>query len=187
MEFPVPVFKVAHKVESKRIYEGDIVNFRVDTVRLEDGRETIRELVEHNGGVVIACQPTLDEIVLIRQYRYSVDEDLLELPAGRIESGEDPLHAATRELTEETGYRAKIWRELVRMYTAPGFCNEMLYMFHASDVELDSKNLDYDEETEVLVLKIEDAWQLVLDGKIRDAKTVSGVGMLLAEKNRRVV
>lgn len=180
------VFKVAHKVESKRIYEGDIVNFRVDTVRLDDGRETTRELVEHNGGVVIACQPSEDEVALIRQYRYSVDEDLLELPAGRIEPGEDPLHAAQRELTEETGYQAKIWRELVRMYTAPGFCNEMLYMYHASDVELVSKNLDYDEETEVLVLKIEDAWQLVLDGKVRDAKTVSGVGMLLAEKYKRI-
>ncbi|RTL44919.1 MAG: NUDIX hydrolase [Candidatus Melainabacteria bacterium] len=186
MEFPVPVFKAAHKVESKRIYEGDIVNFRVDKVRLEDGQETIRELVEHNGGVVIACQPAEDKVVLISQYRYSVDEDLLELPAGRIEIGEDPLHAATRELTEETGYRAKIWRELVRMYSAPGFCNEMLYMFHASEVELVSKNLDYDEETEVIVLDTEDAWQLVLDGKIRDAKTVSGIGMLLAEKYKRI-
>lgn len=182
----MPVFKVAHKVDSKRIYEGDIVNFRVDTVRLEDGQETTRELVEHNGGVVIACQPTPDEIVLIRQYRYSVDEELLELPAGRIETGEEPLHAATRELIEETGYDAKAWRELVRMYTAPGFCNEMLYVFHASNVELVSKNLDYDEETEVIVLSIEDAWQLVLDGKIRDAKTVSGVGMLLAEKYKRI-
>lgn len=184
-EFPVPVFKVANKVESKRIYEGDIVNFRVDTVRLENGQETTRELVEHNGGVVIACQPTEGEVVLIRQYRYSVDEDLLELPAGRVEIGEQPLHAAQRELTEETGYLAKNWRELSRMYTAPGFCNEMLYMFHASNVELVGKDLDYDEETEVLVLKLEDAWQLVLDGKVRDAKTVAGVGMLLAEHHKR--
>jgi ADP-ribose pyrophosphatase len=181
----VPVFKVANKVESKRIYEGDIVNFRVDTVRLENGQETTRELVEHNGGVVIACQPNEDEVVLIRQYRYSVDEDLLELPAGRIEIGEQPLHAGQRELTEETGYRARDWRELSRMYTAPGFCNEMLYLFHASNVEIVSKDLDDDEETEVIVLKIEDAWQLVLDGKVRDAKTVAGVGMLLAEHHKR--
>ncbi|HEY9678122.1 MAG TPA: NUDIX hydrolase [Drouetiella sp.] len=172
------IFKVAHKVASKRIYEGDIVNFRVDTVRLEDGRETIRELVEHNGGVVIACQPAPDEVVLIRQYRYSVDEELLELPAGRIELGEDPLLAAKRELTEETGYVASDWRELSRMYTAPGFCNEMLYMFHASNVKMESKNLDYDEETEVLIYKIKDAWQLILDGKVRDAKTIAGVGLL---------
>ncbi|MBS1957446.1 MAG: NUDIX hydrolase [Cyanobacteria bacterium SZAS-4] len=181
----MPVFKVAHKVESKRIYEGDIVNFRVDTVRHENGQETTRELVEHNGGVVIACQPTEGEVVLIRQYRYSVDEDLLELPAGRVEIGEQPLHAAQRELTEETGYQAKNWRELSRMYTAPGFCNEILYMFHASNVELGGKDLDYDEETEVIVLKLEDAWQLVLDGKVCDAKTVAGVGMLLAEHHKR--
>ena len=143
----MPVFKVAHKVDTKRIYEGDIVNFRVDTVRLDDGKMTTRELVEHNGGVVIACQPAPDEIVLIRQYRYSVDEDLLELPAGRMESGEEPLHAAQRELTEETGYVASEWHELSRMYTAPGFCNEMLYMFHASNVKMETKNLDEDEET----------------------------------------
>lgn len=179
------VFKVAHKVESKRIYEGDIVNFRVDTVRLEDGKETTREVVEHNGGVVIACQPTEDEVVLIRQYRYSVDEELIELPAGRIEAGEPPLGAAQRELTEETGYLARHWRELSRMYTAPGFCNEMLYMYHASEVELVEKNLDDDEETEVLLLPLAEAWQLVLDGKIRDAKTVSGIGILMQEQRRR--
>ncbi len=174
----MPVFKVAHKVESKRIYEGDIVNFRVDTVRLDDGKETTRELVEHNGGVVIACQPTPNEVVLIKQYRYSVDEDLLELPAGRIEKGEKPLRAAQRELTEETGYLAEQWSELSRMYTAPGFCNEMLYMFHATDVKIVGKNLDEDEETEVMVLVLADAWQLVLDGKVRDAKTIAGVGLL---------
>jgi ADP-ribose pyrophosphatase len=174
----MPVFKVAHKVDSKRIYEGDIVNFRVDTVKLDDGKVTTREVVEHTGGVVIACQPTPNEVVLIKQYRYSVDEDLLELPAGRIEKGEEPLTTAKRELTEETGYLAQEWRELARMYTAPGFCNEMLYLFHASDVEIVSKNLDEDEETEVMVLLIADAWQLVLDGKVRDAKTIAGVGLL---------
>lgn len=169
-----------HTVESKRIYEGEIVNFRVD--RLEnDGREVTREVVEHNGGVVIVCQPTPAEIVLIKQYRYSVDEVLYEFPAGRIEKGEDPLPAAQRELTEETGYIAKNWEELSRFYTAPGFCNEMLYMYLATEVELAEKNLDEDEETDVIVMSLNDAWQLLGSGAVRDAKTVAGISMLYAQ------
>jgi ADP-ribose pyrophosphatase len=135
-------------------------------------------VVEHNGGVVIACQPTEHEIVLIKQYRYSLDKEIIELPAGRIEKGEPPLPAAQRELTEETGYRAKEWQELSRMFTAPGFCDEVLYLYRATDVELVEKNLDDDEETDVLLLPLKKAWQLVLSGEIQDAKTIAGLGLL---------
>ncbi len=89
------------------------------------------------------------------------------------------MPAAKRELTEETGYSAKNWRELSRVYTAPGFCNEMLYMYEATDVTLSQQSLDDDEEAEVIVMSLKDAWQLVLDGKIRDAKTVAGLGLLM--------
>ena len=102
-----------HKLDSKRIYEGEIVNFRVDRLQ-QNGKEVLREVVEHNGGVVIVCQTRPDEVVLIKQYRYSVDEVLYEFPAGRIEKGEEPLPAAKRELTEETGYVAQEWSELSR-------------------------------------------------------------------------
>ncbi|MFX6865411.1 NUDIX hydrolase, partial [Acinetobacter baumannii] len=81
-----------------------------------------------------------------------IDEDLIEFPAGRIEKGEEPLPAAKRELTEETGYVASKWSELSRFYTAPGFCNEMLYMYKATDVVITEKSLDDDEETEVLLM-----------------------------------
>jgi ADP-ribose pyrophosphatase len=173
----VPLYTHEHVVDSKRIYEGEIINLRVDKLDRE-GKVVLRELVEHNGGVVILCQPTPEEVVLIKQYRYSVDEELYEFPAGRMEKGEEPLSAAKRELTEETAYVAKEWQEISRFYTAPGFCNEMLYMYKATDVTIASKSLDEDEETEVVVMKLTEAWELVTSGKVRDAKTVAGIGLL---------
>ncbi len=180
----MPLYTHEHKIDSKRIYEGEIINFRVDKLR-QDGKEVLREVVEHNGGVVIICQPTPEEIVLIKQYRYSVDEVLYEFPAGRIEKGEEPLPAAKRELTEETGYIAQDWQELSRFYTAPGFCNEMLYMYTATNVRLDEKSLDEDEETDVVLLKLPEAWQLVTSGAVRDAKTVAGIGLIYAASLQR--
>jgi len=183
----VALFTVTHKIGSQRIYEGGIINLRVDILK-QDGREKKREVVEHNGGVVIACQPTPDEVILIKQYRYSVDEELIELPAGRIEKGEQPLPAAQRELTEETGFLAKNWEELARMYSAPGFCNEMLYLYLATDTTEVEKNLDEDEETEVMRLPLDEAWHLVSTGRARDAKTIAGIGLLYGRRvnGRRV-
>ncbi len=162
---------------SKRIYEGAIINLREDSLKNSHGTCT-RAVVEHNGGVFIACQPEPDKVILIKQYRYSIDEELIELPAGRIEKGEEPLPCAQRELIEETGYKAEKWQELSRMFTAPGFCDELLYLYLATDITFVGKNLDHDEETEVLILPVKQAWQMVLDGKVRDAKTIAGLGML---------
>ncbi|MBX9876884.1 MAG: NUDIX hydrolase [Candidatus Obscuribacterales bacterium] len=162
---------------SKRIYEGAIINLREDTLKNPHG-SCVRAVVEHNGGVFIACQPEPDKVILIKQYRYSIDEVLIELPAGRIEIGEDPLPCAQRELIEETGYKASNWRELSRMFTAPGFCDEILYLYLATDITFVGKNLDHDEETEVMIVPVKEAWQLVTEGKIRDAKTIAGLGML---------
>jgi ADP-ribose pyrophosphatase len=167
-----------HTVGTKKLYDGYIINLRLDELQMPDGRTTTREVVEHNGGVVIIAQPSPDEIILIRQYRYTVDEELIEFPAGRIEKGEDPFPCAQRELIEETGYKAQKWQELARMYSAPGFCNEMLYLYLACDLSFVGKNLDEDEETEVVVLRKSEAWQLVLDGKVRDAKTIAGIGLI---------
>jgi ADP-ribose pyrophosphatase len=182
MESIVALFTRAHKVGTERVYEGGIINLRVDILEYE-GRKKRREVVEHNGGVVIACQPTPDEVILIRQYRYVVDEELIELPAGRIEIGEDPLPAAQRELIEETGFKAEKWEELARMYSAPGFCNEMLYMYLATDTKEVPKNLDEDEETDVMRVSLDEAWKLINAGKARDAKTVAGVSMLYGRRH----
>jgi ADP-ribose pyrophosphatase len=176
----VALFTAKHLLQSRRVYEGDIINLRVDELQAGGGQKTIREVVEHNGGVVIACQPTIGEVVLIKQYRYSVDREIIELPAGRIEKAEPPLKAAQRELTEETGYKAADWEEKAAFYSAPGFCNEVLHFYRASNVEFVGKSLDADEETDVLILPLQKAWQLVESREIVDAKTIAGLAMLFS-------
>lgn len=171
------LFTKQNTTSSKRIYEGDIINLRVDDLRLENGSTTRREVVEHTGGVVIACQPTPNQIVLIKQYRYSLDRELIELPAGRIDRGEEPLAAAQRELTEETGYQAKRWLKKAVFATAPGFCDELLYLYHASDCTQVEKQLDHDEEIDVIVLSIRKAWQLILSETIVDTKTIAALAL----------
>jgi ADP-ribose pyrophosphatase len=181
-EICVTLFTHDHRVDTVRVHEGGIINLRIDTLKNE-GLQVVREVVEHNGGVVIAAQPAKDRVLLIRQYRYSIDEELIELPAGRIEKGEDPFPAARRELTEETGFEAKEWSELSRMFSAPGFCDEILYLYRAADLNFVGKNLDIDEHTDVMDLTLVEAWQLVVAGKIRDAKTISGIALLLLPKS----
>jgi ADP-ribose pyrophosphatase len=173
------LFTKKHTTSSRRIHEGGIINLRVDELRLEDGSTTTREVVEHNGGVVIVCQPEADQVVLIRQYRYSLDRDLIELPAGRIDAGEEPLKAARRELLEETGYRAEHWQAKGLFASAPGFCNELLYLYHANEVTLVGKQLDHDEETEVIVLPIKQAWELAISGEIGDTKTIAALALTM--------
>ncbi len=165
-------------IESKRIYDGRIISLRKDTLAMPDKTVVAREVVEHNGGVVIACQPEPGQVVLIKQYRYPLDKVLIELPAGRIEPGEDPFVCAKRELTEETGYKASSWQEVSRFYSTPGFCNEVLYLYKATDVTLENKCLDIDEETEVLLLPLEEAWSRCCKGEIADAKTIAGLALL---------
>lgn len=173
------LFTRAHLKDTRRIHEGSIINLRADTLTAPDGQSVIREVVEHNGGVVIASQPAKDRVLLVCQYRYSIDTELIELPAGRIEKGEDPFPAAKRELIEETGFEGQNWREMARIYSAPGFCDEVLYMYHAQDLKFVGKDLDFDEETEVLHLSLKEAWGMIAQGKIRDAKTIAGLGLLL--------
>ncbi|HEY9790891.1 MAG TPA: NUDIX hydrolase [Candidatus Obscuribacterales bacterium] len=165
-------------VGNQRIFEGQIFTVRVDRLRRQDGSELTREIVEHPGGVVIACKPSGNEVLLIRQYRYAIDKELIELPAGRLDPGEDRLSAAKRELIEETGYQAAQWSELPAMYSAPGFCDELLTCYLATDIKWVGKDLDEDEETDVMQVSLQEAWQLVIDRKICDAKTIAILGVI---------
>lgn len=171
-----------NSVGSRRIFNGKIISLRQDSLQLSEDTVVTREVIEHNGGVTIACQPRPEQIILVRQYRYPIDKELIELPAGRIERGEDPLACAKRELTEETGYTAGSWKEIGQFYSAPGYSDEKLYLYRASDVAFEGKRLDIDEETEVLILPLEEAWNLCLTGEIEDAKTIAGLALLRAAK-----
>lgn len=157
---------------SRRAYEGRIVNLRLDEIDSYRGdrRRTV-EVVEHSGGVALLAQPSPREIVLVRQYRHAVEADLWEVPAGRIEPGEDERETARRELLEETGYRAESLEYLFSFYTTPGFCNERIRLFAARGLSAGAAQPEEDEQFEMRTWTLDEAWRLVLCDRLRDAKT----------------
>jgi ADP-ribose pyrophosphatase len=157
---------------SRRIYEGRVLNLRVDEIEAEPGGPKRKlEVVEHAGGVAIVAQPAPSTIVLVKQHRHAVGADLWEVPAGMIERGEAPLETAKRELIEETGYRAERWRALWTIYTTPGFCEERIHFFVAEGLSEGESAPEDDETFELRVWDVEAAWQLVERNELRDSKT----------------
>jgi ADP-ribose pyrophosphatase len=169
-------------LSSERIYSGRVVNLRVDEIPQPrgGGRRKV-EVVEHVGGVAIIARPTPREIVLVKQHRDAVDEDLWEVPAGMIERGEPPIETAHRELIEETGYRAESLRFLWSIFTTPGFCEERIYFFVADGLTPGVAEPEPDEEFELRVWPLDEAWQLVQSDGLRDAKTQIALAWALLE------
>lgn len=167
-------------LESKRIYDGRIVNLRVDTVELPDGRHATREVVEHKGAVAVVPLLDANRVVMVRQYRQPAGQVLVEIPAGTIDPGESPEACAKRELIEETGYAAGRMTKLFATYLAPGYSEEMLHTFLAQDLTPKHADCDEDEFLEVLTVSLDDAVEMIGSGEIKDAKTVCGI--LMAKK-----
>ena len=167
------------KISSEKVYKGRILDLAVDKVRLPNGKESVREVVLHNGGVTILAQPDPQKIVLVKQFRYSIGKVFWEVPAGRLNTNEEPLLAAKRELKEETGYIANSWSPLGIVYPLPGYSTEVLYLFKATDLVDDEQELDPDENIEVKVVDLLQAWQMVKDGEIRDAKTIAAISLVM--------
>jgi ADP-ribose pyrophosphatase len=156
---------------SRQVFSGRIVRVRVDEIdSLGGGRRTV-EVIEHAGGVAIIAQPTPETIVLVKQYRHAVGGDLWEVPAGMIDPGEEPAATASRELLEETGYRAERVAFLWSIYTTPGFCEERIYFYLAEGLTPGEAEPDEDEQFELREWRVEDAWALVERDELRDAKT----------------
>ncbi|HSR54488.1 MAG TPA: NUDIX hydrolase [Acidobacteriota bacterium] len=159
-------------LESKKVYQGKVVDLVVDTIEI-GGKEYIREAVRHPGGVVILGRRPDGRIPFVRQHRYPPDEIVLELPAGKLDEGEEPNQAAARELEEETGYRAAGLRHVSSFYSTPGFCDEILHFFHSDT--LTASHQSGGEEDEILQVEfytLSEALELATRGKIRDAKTL---------------
>ncbi|MGB2728255.1 MAG: NUDIX hydrolase [Halobacteriota archaeon] len=161
-------------IESKQIYEGRIVNLRVDTVSLPDGRTKLREIVVHPGAAAIV--PLMnEEVLLVEQYRKAVDSPTLEIPAGTIEEGESPEECAKRELIEETGFQASKLDKLIEYYPSPGFSSEMIHVFKASGLK---KVSDAEAELSITFVRLEELLAMIKRGEIKDSKTVIGVLMV---------
>jgi len=166
-------------VRSERIYEGKIINLRVDTVELPSGKKTKREIVEHAGCTAIVAIDSESNVLLVRQYRKPVERMLLEIPAGGIEPGENPVEGARRELEEETGFSAETWEELSRFYTSPGFTTEYMYLYLATELKPLKRAADDDENIELVRVPLQKAPELIASGEVCDAKSIAGLLMAL--------
>lgn len=161
----------------KKIYKfkGNIINVRQDEALTCDCRPCTREVIEHPGGVSIIAFNENKELFLVRQYRYPIEQFTLELPAGKLERGEDPLECARRELTEETGYEAEEFELFDIMYPSPGCLEEKHYIFTADDLKFKGQHLDEDEFLDVQTLPLKRAVEMALKNEITDAKTKIGI------------
>ena len=171
-------------ISSRVVFEGRVVKLRVDTVRTVDGRKSTREVIEHAPCVAVVAVDASGNVLLVRQYRQALGKELLEIPAGGIDAGEDPEAAVVREMQEETGFRPGKMVRLCGVYTTPGFCNEYLYVFLATD--LTAARL-YAEDTpgiEVVPVPLADIPALVASGRIEDSKTIAGLLFYLEYKKR---
>lgn len=161
-------------VNSEKVFEGKIINLRIDTVECPNKKYAKREIVEHKGAVGIVAIDN-NEIILVKQYRKAVEDFLYEIPAGKIELNEEPLNCANRELIEETGLCPNRIEKLTEFYTSPGFCNEKIYLYKATDLKQVNNNLDEDEFIDVVRVSLEEAKTMIKDHKIIDAKTIIGI------------
>jgi len=151
------------------------LNLRVDTVLLPDGRTATREVVEHSGAVVVAALNEAAEVIMVRQFRHPVEQVLLELPAGTIDAGEEPLACAKRELLEETGYEAEEWISLYRFFSTPGFSTEEMHLFLAAGLRKGKQHTDEDEFIEVVTAPLNRALEMIERGDVCDAKSIVGL------------
>lgn len=168
------------ELHSEVVFDGSLLEIRRDAVRLPDGREATREYVRHPGAVVVLAQLDDGRLVFERQFRYPLRRSFLELPAGKIDPGEDALAAAKRELLEETGYRAREWRHLLTTYPVVGYSDERIELYLARDLEHVGHALDEGEFLDVFALPLDQALQWVKSGRIVEAKTI--IALLLAQR-----
>jgi len=157
------------------LYRGKVVDLFVDTVRLPSGRNVIREVVHHPGGVVAV--PILEDgrLLLIRQFRYPLQKYILEFPAGKLDSGQSPLDTMRRELEEETGCRAEVLRYEFSFHTSPGFCDEIIHLFFASGLTHIAQRLEEGEHITVERYTLEECLHMIQTGEIADGKTILGL------------
>lgn len=162
------------EIKANVVYKGKILNLRVDDILTPDGCPAKREYVEHRGGAGILAIDNEGYVYLVRQYRYAYREELLEIPAGKLEVGEAPIITATRELEEETGLKGKI-ADFGLLYPTPGYTNEPLYVFLATDLEKVERHLDEGEFLDVVCIPFREAYDKVMRGELRDGKTVFAI------------
>ena len=162
-------------LSSRLIYDGQVVKLRVDTVRLPGGRETRREIVEHGDCVAIVAIDGKNNVLLVSQFRQPVEKELLEIPAGGIDPGEDPLTAVRREMQEETGYLPQKVERLGGFYATPGYGTEYMHLYLATDLTPSQLYAEDTESIKLVRVPISQIPSLITSGRICDAKSIAGL------------
>lgn len=162
-------------LSSKKVYKGKVFDIEKDEVTLPDGRTCTRETVIHGGASAMIPIDDDGKIIFVRQYRHSARKETLELPAGTLEKGEDPLVCATRELEEETSYKSDKFTFLFKMYSSIGFCSEVLYIYLAENLTAGKFNMDDDEFITIERYTLDESIAKIWNGEICDSKTISGI------------
>ena len=173
------------KVSSKLIYDGKILRLHVDTVELPNGKQALREVADHPGGVAIVAIDKDDNILTVMQYRYVFSRVVEEIPAGKLERGEDPHDAALRELKEETGATPERFTELGPIIVSPGAYGEVLHLYLAEGLDMGATSPDEDEFLDLVKTPFDQMVQRVLSGELTDAKTVVGVLKVYALRQQK--
>lgn len=169
--------------ESQGIFNGRIITVHNDTVTLVDGETAQREVVDHPGGVAVVGLTEDNEILLVRQFRYPYKETILEIPAGKLEKDEDPREAGIREFKEECGAEADRFESLGEIYPTPGYCGEIIRIFYAEGITFGEQHLDEDEFLDVVKMPVKECISKIMNGEIKDAKTIAGIFKLKELKN----
>ena len=163
------------QIETYTVYTGKIVNVRQDIAELQNGNRAEREVVEHPGGVGIVAVTHDKKILMVRQYRYPMNEEMLEIPAGKLDENEDPFECAVRELSEETGFTAKKWEDIGAIYPSPGFCRETLFLYLALELQPGEMHPDENELLSVEEVAVDELIDQIMANKLKDAKSIIGI------------
>lgn len=169
------------KISSEIIYSGKVVQLERDTVLCPNGKQAYREVIRHSGGAAILCVTSDEQVLMIEQFRYPYDEVIYEIPAGKLESGEDPIEAAYREFEEETGNRADEMQFLGKIYPSCGYTSEVIYLYLAKNITPTSTAFDEDEVIETKLIPLKEVQEMILDGRIKDAKTICAISYYLLQ------
>ena len=167
-------------IGTKTIFEGKVIDLKVEEVELPDGKTSKREIIKHPGAVAVIAITQENKLVLVRQYRKALERVLYEIPAGKLEKGEEPEYTAKRELAEETGYQSDSLHYVISFYTSPGFADELVHLYYTDQLKIADQNAitDEDEFLDVVEVTLEDAIYLMKDKKIYDAKTAYAIQFL---------
>ena len=169
-------------ISSEILYKGKILNLRKDKIFAVGEQISHREIIEHNGGVALAAITDEGKMVLVRQFRKAAEKVILEVPAGKIDPGEDPFHSAVRELKEETGYTAEKIEHLTSFYSSVGYSEEIIHLYMATGLTPGETEFDSNEALEILEYDLDSLKKMVLDGKIEDGKTIAAILIAAAKK-----